>query len=87
MGNPSSRRGFHGAAPSPQRAGTAQGVATATAATVATANGSDAATTQTLANALKVELNKVIADNVTLRTLVNELRAALVEKGLIKGSA
>lgn len=33
-----------------------------TAATVTTADGSDAGTTQTLANALKAELNKVIAD-------------------------
>ncbi len=42
-------------------------IAVATAATVATADGSDAGTTQTLANALKVELNKVIADQAALR--------------------
>lgn len=39
-----------------------------TAAAVTTVNGSDAGTTQTLANALKAELNKVIADLATLRT-------------------
>lgn len=45
--------GFHGATPTPQRAGAAQAVAT--------------------------DLESVI-------TLANELRAALVAKGLIKGS-
>lgn len=79
--------GFHGTTPSTQRAGAAQAAVVLTAATVATANGSDAATTQTLANALKTELNKVIADNVALAALVNELRAAMVAKGLIKGAA
>lgn len=79
--------GFHGAARTTQRAGAAQAAVVLTAATVGTANGSDAGTTQTLANALKAELNKVIADNVALVALVNELRAAIVEKGLIKGAA
>lgn len=37
-----------------------------TAATVSTADGSDAGTTQTLANALKAELNKVIADQANI---------------------
>lgn len=60
-----------------------------TAATVATANGSDPATTQALANALKTELNKVIADNVALRgevatltTAHNDLVAALTTAGV-----
>ncbi len=79
------RDGMHGAR-APQRTGAAQAAVTLTAATVTTANGSDAGTTQTLANALKVQLNAVIADNVALKTLVNELRAALVEKGVIAGS-
>lgn len=82
-----SKVGFHDKASTTQRAGAAQAAVTLTAATVATANGSDAGTTQTLANALKVELNKVIADNVALAALVNELRAALVAKGMIKGAA
>lgn len=47
-----------------------------TAATVATADGSDPATTQALANALKVELNKVIADNVAKRTELAALTTA-----------
>lgn len=46
----------------------AAGVAALTAATVATADGSDAATTQTLANALKAEVNKIITDIGAIRT-------------------
>lgn len=66
--------------------------AATTAATVATANAAapsasyvqaDEATIATLANALKVELNKVIADNVSMRAaLVStqaKLNAALAE--------
>lgn len=79
--------GFHNKAATIQRASAAQAAVTLTAATVSTANGSDAGTTQTLANALKTQLNAVIADNVALAALVNELRTALVNKGLIKGAA
>lgn len=49
------------------KAGLAVAAPAVTAATVATADGSDAGTTQTLANALKVELNKVITDLAALR--------------------
>jgi hypothetical protein len=46
----------------------ATGIAALTSATVTTPNGSDAGTTQTLANALKAEINKVIADLGAIRT-------------------
>jgi hypothetical protein len=70
-----------------QPSGAAQAAVTLTAATVATANGSDAGTTQTLANALKTALNAVIADNVAMAALVNKLRTDLVAIGGIKGAA
>lgn len=55
-----------------------------TAASVATADGSDAATTQALANALKVAVNAVIADNVAQNTALAALAAdVLVLKKLI----
>lgn len=46
------------------------GAYAATAAAVTTADGSDAATTQALANALKVELNKLIIDVAALKSAV-----------------
>ena len=68
--------GFFGAAPTIQRTGAAQ-------ANVATAEIANAAgETQTAA-----EYNAAIAQINALTVLVNELRDALVEKGLIKGSA
>lgn len=48
-----------------------------TAATAATANGSDAGTTQALANALKTAVNALIADNAATKAL-------LVKQGLAK---
>ena len=62
--------GFHGAAPSIQRAGAAQDAVATTGATAVTPFGF---TTAAQANAIV--------------TLVNELRAALVAKGIIKGLA
>lgn len=56
--------GFHGAAPSAQRAGAAQAAAAVAVGEAPT----------------KAEFDAVVA-------LCNELRAALVEKGLIKGAA
>ena len=40
-----------------------------------------------LSNANKTAVNATVADIAALIALVNELRAALVEKGLVKGSA
>lgn len=58
-----------------------------TAATVATADGSDAGTTQTLANALKAELNKVITDLNTIRNRgLAYLYASATAVNLIVGS-
>jgi hypothetical protein len=78
---------FHGATPVAQRAGSAQAAVAATGTTVSTPNGSDAATTQTLANALKTAVNANITDIAAIVVLLNEVRAALVAKGLIKGAA
>lgn len=66
--------GFHGATPSAQRAGAAQAAVSTTTLTVG------ATYDQTEVTALKTRC----AD---LTTLVNELRAALVAKGIIKGAA
>tara|TARA_R110000868_G_scaffold198_3_gene1959 strand:- start:891 stop:1511 length:621 start_codon:yes stop_codon:yes gene_type:complete len=57
-------------------AGSGAAAPTQTGATVATANGSDAATTQALANALKVDYNKTITDVGALITAVAALQAA-----------
>jgi hypothetical protein len=57
--------------------GTTPAATAATAATVSTADGSDTGSTQTLANALKVELNKVIADNVSTRATLELIRVDL----------
>lgn len=68
--------GFFGATPTVQRTGAAQ-------AKVATAEIENAAgETPTVA-----EYNAAVAQINALTVLVNELRDALVEKGLIKGSA
>lgn len=83
----STKIGFFGSTIVVQQSGAAQAAVTQTSATVATANGSDAATTQALANALKVEVNKLITDVAALVVLANKLRLDLVTYGLIKGSA
>ena len=85
--NSGQKVGLHGATPTARRTGAAQAAVTATGAAVTTADGSDAGTTQTLANALKVQGNANHADIAALIVLVNELRAALVEKGVVKGAA
>lgn len=85
-GTATQKVGFHGTAPTVQRAGSAQAAVTLTAATVTTATATDLATSEALANSLKTQLNAAIADNVNLAALVNELRASLVAKGLIKGA-
>jgi len=69
------KAGFHGAAVA-QRAGADQ--AAVTAAAIAVAAG---------ANPTKAEYDTAVARINALTTLVNELRAALVAKGLIKGAA
>ena len=76
---------FHGATPVAQRAGAAQDAVTATvganiAAFTDPPSAGEMTTLVSFANALK-------ADNARLIVLTNELRAALVAKGLIKGAA
>jgi hypothetical protein len=70
------RFAFHGATPVIQRAGAAQAAVTAT--TIALAAG---------ATPTKAEYDVVVARVNALTTLTNELRAALVGKGIIKGAA
>jgi hypothetical protein len=72
----SQKIGFHGTAPTAQRSGAAQAAVSAT--TIAAAAG---------ANPTKAEYDAAVARINALTTLVNELRAALVAKGLIKGSS
>jgi hypothetical protein len=76
----SSKVALHGATPVVQRAGAAQ------AAVVATSTDGVAAAAADLA-ALKAEAEKIGDDVRATITLANELRAALVQKGIIKGAA
>jgi len=82
---------FHGATPVVQRAGAAQAAVTPT---VGAALATTAATTSTpygfsqaQADGLIARVNQLIVDNAALVALCNELRAASVAKGLIKGAA
>jgi hypothetical protein len=68
--------GFHGVAPSAQRSGAAQ-------AAVAT----EAITGAAGSNPSQAEYATAVARINALTALTNELRAALVEKGIIKGAA
>ncbi len=83
--------GFHGATPTSQRAGAAQAAVTSTAgasvATTAPTNSSPYGFSQQQATDLIARVNQLLVDNAALTTLVNELRAANVAKGIIKGSA
>lgn len=73
--------GFYGVTPIVQRSGAAQAaVATSTVTTAAT-------TTSPWGFATSTQANDIAAQVVLLRTLGNELRAAGVAVGLIKGSA
>ena len=85
--SPAQPVGFHGVTPAVQRAGAAQAAVAQTSAAVATANAADLPTAVALSNANKTAVNATVADIAALIALVNELRAALVEKGLVKGSA
>ena len=73
---PTRKVGFHGATPAPQRSGAVQAAVSA----AALANAVGATPTQAEHDAVVTQVN-------ALSVLVNELRAALVEKGLIKGAA
>jgi hypothetical protein len=81
---------FHNATPVAQRAGAAQAAVTATVGasvvTTASALGSYGFT-QAQADSIPVRINSLIVDNAAQAVLINELRAALVEKGIIKGAA
>lgn len=81
---------FHGATPVAQRAGSAQAAVTTT---VGAALATTAATTSTpygfsqvQADGLIARVNALRVDVLALTALLNELRAAEVEKGLIKGA-
>lgn len=89
---------FHGSAPVIQRAGAAQAVignATYAEPTAVPADSVEAASPTTAEfnaalaalSSARTQLVALAADVAAHKTLVNELRAALVEKGLIKGAA
>jgi hypothetical protein len=73
-GSASAKIGFHGASPTPQRSGSAQAAVAYTSQTI-----SDPPT--------QAEVQAINDGLVAAIVLLNELRAALVEKGLIKGGA
>lgn len=84
--------GFHGTAGTIQRANASQAVVTATAVTavLTTASLTTAAhgfATGTQADSIVARVNQLVTDMGNVETLLNELRASLVAKGLIKGSA
>jgi hypothetical protein len=97
----SDKVGFHGTAPTAQRAATPAGTVVPTAsATVSPASVATTAATSTSpfgyseaqanaivaqANLNTAKINQLVADNVALTALVHELRTSLVAKGLIKG--
>ena len=81
---------FHNATPVAQRAGAAQATVAGTvgAAVVTTAPTLSAyGYTLTQATDLLARVNSLIVDNAAQTVLLNEVRAALVEKGIIKGAA
>lgn len=86
-----SKRGFHGAAKTAQRTGATQAAVTNTvgAAVAATAATSTVpfGFAEAQANAIVTNVNALRVDVIANNALLNELRAALVEKGLIKGAA
>lgn len=84
--------GFHGAVPTAQRAGADQAAVTTTAITSVTTTAATSTTpygfaTAAQADAIVTDVNLLITRVAALVTQGNELRAALVEKGVIKGSA
>jgi hypothetical protein len=81
--------GFYGATPVVQRAGAAQAVigAPTYAAPNASAANSGDATTDTVIASLRTQLIALAADVAANVVLVNELRAAQVAIGTIKGAA
>ena len=82
---------LHGATPVGQRAGSAQAAVTATVgaalATIAATNTTPYGFSQAQADGLIARVNALIVDNAAQTVLINELRAALVEKGIVKGAA
>jgi hypothetical protein len=89
--------GFHGATPSVQRSGSAQAnVSTIYTTALTDSTGGTASTTlssisdtatKNAVSSLCAQLNNAKADITNLQALTNELRASMVGKGLIKGSA
>lgn len=83
---------FHGSAPVAQRSGSAQAVVTPTigVAVVTTASTQSSPfgfVTQAQGDALVSRVNQLLVDSAAQTVLINELRAALVEKGLVKGGS
>jgi len=88
----SEKIGFHGVAGTSQRAGASQAAVTATAVTAVLTTASITTTphgfaTGTQADAIVARVNQLVTDMGNVETLLNELRAALVAKGLISGAA
>lgn len=82
--------GFHGATPTGQRGGSAQAAVTLTTgaalATTAATQTTPYGFSQAQADGLIDRVNSLIADNIALAALVDELRTVIVTKGLAKGS-
>ena len=83
---------LHGATPVAQRAGAVQAAVTLTTGAAVITTGSTTTApygfvTAAQADGLVARVNSLIADAIATTALLNELQAALVEKGIIKGSA
>ncbi|HVT74580.1 MAG TPA: hypothetical protein VHD61_15710 [Lacunisphaera sp.] len=88
MANPTSLRKL--GLPITRRTGAAQAAVAQTSVAVATTAATDVSPygyTQAQADAIVAQLNAAVADIAALTTLVNELRTALINARLIKGSA
>lgn len=83
--------GFHGATPVVKRASVDQAVVVASAVSAVATTGATNSTpfgfSEAQANAIIALVNDLKAKDAAMATLVNELRAALIAKGLIKGAA
>ncbi len=87
---PNEAFGFHGATPTGQRGGSAQAAVSLTTgaalATTAATTSTPYGFSQAQADGLIARVNSLIADNIALAALANELRTSVVNKGLIAGS-
>ena len=88
--SPAQKLAFHDSLPVAQRAGAAQATVAGTVGAAVVTTPSATGTfgfTSAQADSIPLRINALIVDNAAQTILLNEIRAALVEKGIIKGAA